>query len=34
MNVGAEKKFYGIDIGVGAALILGVEVGLKIGFKR
>ncbi len=33
-KIGKQKDFYGIDIGAGAALILGVEVSIKAGFKR
>jgi RHS repeat-associated protein len=32
-TVGAEKKFRGIDIGVGVAFILGFNIDLKIGVK-
>jgi hypothetical protein len=31
---GKNKKFYGIDVGVGAALFLGVDVNLKVGFNK
>jgi len=33
-KVDKDGDFYGIDLGVGAALIVGVEVNIKLGFKR
>lgn len=31
---GKNKKFYGVDVGVGAAIFLGAEVNLKVGFNK
>ena len=33
-KVGKKGEFYGVDIGAAGALIIGVDVNLKLGFKR
>jgi len=34
VKTGKKQEFYGIDFGVGAAFILGIDVNLKLGFTR
>jgi RHS repeat-associated protein len=31
---GKQKDFYGVDVGVGVAFLLGVDLNLKVGFKK
>jgi RHS repeat-associated protein len=33
-KLGKKQDFYGIDFGVGAAFILGIDLNLKLGFRR